>query len=248
MHRQTIGCQLQGLFHIIGLTHAGITTEEFITRVDDWMKTAKHPRFNHSYDDCIYQSMRELLGYLRTNGSKTFVVSGGGADFMRVWSERVYGVTPDQVVGSTGMVKYEMVDDQPVLIKTLDEVFVDDKEGKPVGIHQYIGRCPIMCSGNSDCDKAMMEYTTIRNPHPSLGLIVHHPDADREYAYDANPKSSGKLIAALDDAPKRGWHVVDMQDDWNTVLSDDSVTAIDILLESDQAMLDRAPAVNARYL
>ncbi len=208
----------KGLFRIVGLTHAGMTTEEFARRVDGWIKTAKHPRFNRTYDECVYQPMLELLAYLRANGFRTFIVSGGGADFMRVWSERVYGITPDQVVGSTGKVKFEMVDGQPVLIKTLDEVFVDDKEGKPVGIHQYIGLRPIMCFGNSDGDKAMMEYTTIGNPRPSFGLIVHHTDADREYAYDANPKSSGKLIAALDDAPKRGWHVVDMRNDWKTVL------------------------------
>lgn len=212
----------KGLFHIIGLTHAGITTEEFSDRVKEWMKTARHPRFKRSYDECIYQPMRELLAYLRANGFKTYIVSGGGADFMRVWSERVYGIPPEQVVGSTGKVRFQMVDGRPVLMKTLDEVFVDDKEGKPVGIHQYIGRRPIMCVGNSDGDKAMMEYTTMGNSRPSFGLIVHHTDGDREYAYDANPKSTGKLVAALADAPKRGWHVVDMQDDWNTILIDDT--------------------------
>jgi haloacid dehalogenase-like hydrolase len=163
--------------------------------------------------------MRELLNYLRANGFKTFIVSGGGADFMRVWSERVYGIEPEQVVGSHGGVKFEMRDGKPVLVKNLDTIFVDDKEGKPVGIHQIIGRRPVMAFGNSDGDKAMLEYTTIGNPRPSFGLIVHHTDAEREYAYDAHPQSSGKLIEALADAPKRGWIVVDMQRDWARVFA-----------------------------
>jgi haloacid dehalogenase-like hydrolase len=238
----------RGLFHIIGLTHAGITADEFARRVDDWMKTAKHPRYGRPYDECVYRPMLELLAYLRADGFKTYIVSGGGADFMRVWSERVYGIPPEQVVGSHGQVRYELRDGKPVLVKTLDELFVDDKEGKPVGIHRFIGRRPIACFGNSDGDKAMLEYTTIGNPRPSLGVIIHHTDADREYAYDEEPKSSGRLVEALADAPKRGWVVVDMKDDWEQVLSDPSVTAIDILLEPDGTMLERAEAVNARLL
>ncbi|MBX3205600.1 MAG: haloacid dehalogenase-like hydrolase [Labilithrix sp.] len=214
----------EGLFHIFGLTHAGMTTEEFAARVDAWMRTARHPRYGRPYDECVYQPMREVLAYLRANGFKTFIVSGGGADFMRVWSERVYGIVPEQVVGSRGTVKFEMRDGAPTLVKTMDTVFVDDKEGKPVGIHEHIARRPVMAFGNSDGDKAMLEYTTMDNPRPSFGLIVHHTDGEREYAYDASPRSTGKLVEALEAAPRRGWTVVDMKRDWKRVLCDDSVT------------------------
>jgi len=206
-----------GLMRVVAITHAGMTTDEFNSRVKDWLKVAKHPRFGKAYTDLTYQPMQELLSYLRANGFKTFIVSGGGADFMRVFSEEVYGIPPENVVGSTGQVKFEFRDGKPVLVKTLDHLFVDDKEGKPVGIHQFIGRRPIACFGNSDGDQAMLEYTTIGNPRASFGLIVHHTDADREYAYDANPKSSGKLTTALDAAPKNGWTVVDMKADWKAV-------------------------------
>ena len=238
----------KGLLHVIALTHSGMTTEQFRDSVEKWMATAKHPRFGRHYDDSIYQPMREVLAFLRKNGFKTFIVSGGGADFMRAWSERVYGVPPEQTVGSRGQLIFEWQGGVPVLVKTLDNLFVDDKEGKPVGIHHVIGRRPVMAFGNSDGDKAMLEYTTVSNPRPSFGLIVHHTDAEREYAYDANPKSSGRLVEALADAPKRGWTVVDMKKDWKTVLSDNSVTAIDILLEPDQTMLERAAAVNTELL
>jgi phosphoglycolate phosphatase-like HAD superfamily hydrolase/2'-5' RNA ligase len=209
----------KGLFHILDLTHAGMTTDEFDARVNDWLKTAKHPRFGRRYDECVYEPMLEVLALLRAKGFKTFIVSGGGADFMRVWSERVYGIPPEQVVGSTARTKFEMRGGQPVLVKTTEHVFVDDKAGKPVGIHQFIGRRPVMCFGNSDGDKAMLEYTTITNPRLSFGLIVHHTDADREYAYDAKPKSTGKLVEALADARKRGWVVVDMKADWKRVFA-----------------------------
>jgi phosphoglycolate phosphatase-like HAD superfamily hydrolase len=209
----------KGLFHVLGLTHAGMTTVEFDARVESWLKAAKHPRFGKRYDDCVYQPMLEVLAYLRATGFKTFIVSGGGADFMRVWSERVYGIPPEQVVGSSARTKFEMRDGKPVLVKTAEHIFVDDKEGKPVGIHQYIGRRPVMCFGNSDGDKAMLEYTTIGNTRPGFGLIVHHTDAEREYAYDAKPKSSGKLVEALADTPKRGWVVADMKKDWTRVFA-----------------------------
>jgi hypothetical protein len=163
--------------------------------------------------------MQEVLRYLRANGFKTFIVSGGGADFMRAWSERVYGIPPEQVVGSTGRVTYELRDTGPVLVKTLDYLFVDDKAGKPAGIHEFIGRRPIIAFGNSDGDKQMLEYTTIDNPRPSLGVLIHHTDAAREYAYDKNPTSSGTLVAALKDAPLRGWTVVSMKDDWKEIFS-----------------------------
>ena len=236
----------KGLLQVIALTHAGMTTDDFAAAVDEWISTAKQPRFDRPYDDCIYQPMSEVLAYLRANGFKTYIVSGGGADFMRVWSERVYGIPPEQVVGSRGMVKFDIRDGKSVLVKTMDQVFIDDKEGKPAGIHLMLGRRPIMCFGNSDGDKAMLEYTTMGNSRPSFGLIVHHTDAEREYAYDAKPKSSGKLVEALADAPKRGWTVVDMKKDWNQVLSDSSVTAIDVLLDPDEVMQEQARKINAR--
>ncbi len=209
-----------GLMRIMALTHSGMTTDQFEAAVNDWLASARHPRFDKLHSDLTYQPMQELLTYLRGQGFKTFIVSGGGADFMRVWSEQVYGIPPEQVVGSTGQVQYELRDGKPVLVKTLDHLFVDDKEGKPVGIHQFIGRRPIACFGNSDGDQAMLEYTTIDNPRLSFGLIVHHTDADREYAYDANPSSSGKLMTALEVATQRGWTVVDMRRDWKSIWSD----------------------------
>ena len=209
----------KGLFHIIALTGSGMTTVEFADRVRDWFATAKHPRFGRPYDQLAYQPMLEVLQYLRDKGFKTFIVSGGGADFMRVFSERVYGIPPEQVVGSNARTVYELRDSGPVLVKTLDHLFVDDGPGKPVGIHQFIGRRPVVCFGNSDGDLQMLEYTTIDNPLPSLGVIIHHTDAEREYAYDAKPKSSGKLVKALADAPARGWIVVDMKNDWANIFA-----------------------------
>ena len=206
-----------GLMQVMALTHAGMTTGEFNTQVKNWLSSARHLRYGKPYDQLTYQPMQEVLNYLRQNGFKTFIVSGGGADFMRVWSERVYGIPPEQVIGSNALTKYELRESGPVLVKTMDSLFVDDKEGKPVGIHQFIGRRPIACFGNSDGDKAMLEYTTIQNPRPSFGLIVRHTDAEREYAYDAKPKSSGKLVEALKEAPERGWVVVDMKSDWKRV-------------------------------
>jgi phosphoglycolate phosphatase-like HAD superfamily hydrolase len=214
------GTHHDGLMQIMALTHAGMTTDEFAASVNGWMKTAMHPRYGKPYDQLTYQPMQEVLSYLRANGFKTYIVSGGGADFMRVWSERVYGIPPEQVIGSTSRTKFELRDGTPVLVKTMEHLFVDDKEGKPVGIHQFIGRRPIACFGNSDGDKAMMEYTTINNPRTSFGLIVHHTDAEREYAYDAKPQSSGKLVDALNDAPMRGWTVVDMKTDWQKVFAE----------------------------
>ncbi len=207
-----------GLMHILALTHTGMTTEDFHARVEAWLASAKHPRFGKPYDQLTYQPMQELLRYLRANGFKTCIVSGGGADFMRVWSERVYGIPPEQVVGSTGRTAFELRDSGPVLVKTLDYLFVNDKAGKPVAIWQFIGRRPIACFGNSDGDHAMLQYTTINNPRPSFGLIVHHTDAEREYAYDAIAKS-GKLVEALKEAPQRGWSVVDMKNDWKRIFA-----------------------------
>jgi phosphoglycolate phosphatase-like HAD superfamily hydrolase len=211
------GAHHDGLMHLLALTHAGISTEEFAARVRSWLETARHPRFNRRYDELTYQPMQELLAYLRANAFKTFIVSGGGADFMRVWTERVYGIPPEQVVGSTARTRYERRDGQPTLIKTLEYLFVDDREGKPAGIHQFIGRRPILAAGNSDGDQAMIEYTTIGNPRPSLGVLVHHTDDAREYAYDANPPGSGKLTTALTAAREHGWTVADMRRDWNAM-------------------------------
>jgi hypothetical protein len=208
-----------GLMHIMALTHAGMTTDAFATRVNEWISRAKHPRFGKAYDQLTYQPMQEVLNYLRDHGFQTYIVSGGGADFMRAWSERVYGVPSQQVVGSNAQVVYELTAEGPVLTKTLDHLFVDDKEGKPVGIHHFIGRRPVACFGNSDGDQAMLEYTTVNNPRASFGLIVHHTDSVREYAYDSEAKSSGKLTTALTDAPHRGWVVVHMQKDWKQLFT-----------------------------
>jgi phosphoglycolate phosphatase-like HAD superfamily hydrolase len=214
------GEHFDGLMQILALTHAGMTAEEFRDAVQAWLQTARHPRFERPYDELTYQPMQELLRLLRANGFKNFIVSGGGADFMRVWVERVYGIPPEQVVGSTARTKYELRESGPVLIKTLEYLFVNDKQGKPVGIHQFIGRRPVFCCGNSDGDQAMLQYTTINNPLPSFGLIVHHTDGEREYAYDAITKSTGKLVEALKEAPSRGWIVVDMKQDWNAVFGE----------------------------
>ena len=219
MEKLLAGKHHDGLLHVIALTHAGMTTGEFATAVERWLASARHPRFAMPYDRLAYQPMLEVLAHLRANGFKTFIVSGGGADFMRVFAERVYGIPPEQVVGSTARTTFELRESGPVLVKTMDHLFVDDKAGKPAGIHQFIGRRPIACFGNSDGDLAMLQYTTVNNPRPSFGLIVHHTDAKREYAYDAVTKSSGKLVEARKEAPKRGWTVVDMERDWNIVYS-----------------------------
>ncbi|GAT04510.1 HAD family hydrolase [Mycolicibacterium fortuitum] len=213
------GDRHEGLLRVLALTHTGITTDEFNQRVTDWMATAHHPRFGKPYGQLTYQPQQQLLNYLRDNGFRTFIVSGGGADFMRVFSQRVYGIPPEQVVGSTGTTRYELREGKPVLVKTSDYVFVDHKAGKPSGIHEFIGHRPILAVGNSDGDQAMLEYTTIDNPRPSLGVLIHHTDADREYAYDAEPPSSGKLVTALEAAQPNGWTVVDMTNDWKTVFA-----------------------------
>lgn len=206
-----------GLMHLISVVGSGLTTEAFAENVRHWFASAKHARFDKTYDTLTYRPMREVLVYLRANGFKTYIVSGGGLDFMRVFSERVYGIVPEQVIGSYTSVVYELRESGPVLVKTMNRLFVDDGAGKPEAIHQFIGRRPIAAFGNSDGDKAMLEYTTIGNPRPSLGLLVHHTDAEREYAYDTKPQSSGKLTTALTEAPKRGWVVVDMKNDWRSI-------------------------------
>lgn len=212
----------KGLIKVAAMTHAGLTIGEFNQRVAAWIKTAKHPKFDRLYTTTVFQPMLEVLDYFRANDFETWIVSGGGQGFMRVFAEATYGIPPQQIVGSHGKLKYDFKDGVPTLTKTLDSIFVDDKEGKPVGIARFIGRRPIACFGNSDGDEAMLQYTTIDNPLPSLGVIVHHTDAEREYAYDAKPPSSGTLVTALQAAPERGWNVVNMARDWKIVFPEEN--------------------------
>ena len=193
-------------------THAGMTTDEFEAIVTDWISTAKHPATGKLYTEMVYQPMLELLAYLRSNGFKTFIVSGGGIEFMRPWSERIYGIPPEQVVGSSIKTKFEMRDGQPVLVRIPELNFIDDKEGKPIGIHSHIGRRPIAAFGNSDGDLQMLQWTT-SGEGARFGLIVHHTDAEREFAYDKD-SSVGRLDQALKEAATQGWTVVDMKLDW----------------------------------
>jgi hypothetical protein len=205
----------KAIAEIIMATHAGTTNEEFATIVKDWLATARHPVTGRPYTGMVYQPMLELLDYLRANGFKTFIVSGGGIEFMRPWTERVYGIPPEQVVGSSIRTKYELRDGQPVLVRLPELDFVDDKAGKPVGINQHIGRRPILAFGNSDGDFEMLEWTT-SGEGPRLGVIVHHDDAGREYAYDRK-SHIGRLDRGLDEAGQRGWVLVSMKDDWRAI-------------------------------
>ena len=210
----------KGLIEIIEVTHSGMTTEEFAKTVQDWLAVARHPQFNRPYTDLVYQPMLELLSYLRTNGFKTFIVSGGGIEFMRPWTEKAYGVPPEQVVGSSGVVTFELrPDGTPILVKIPKVEFVDDGPGKPVGINRFIGRRPIFAFGNSDGDLQMLQWTAAGDDARSgtrfMGL-VHHTDAEREYAYDRQSKV-GRLDKALDEANAKGWTVVDMKHDWRVI-------------------------------
>jgi hypothetical protein len=205
----------RALLEMVMATHAGMTTDEFAKAVHDWITTAKHPKTGRLFTEMVYQPMLELLGYLRANGFKTFIVSGGGIEFMRVFSERVYGVPPEQVIGSSIKTKHEMRDGKPVLVRMPELNFIDDKAGKPVGIQMHIGRRPIAAFGNSDGDLEMIEWTTSVKG-PSFGLIVHHTDAQREWAYDRESRV-GRLDRALDEAKAKGWTVVDMKNDWRKI-------------------------------
>lgn len=207
----------KGLVELVMATHAGMTTDEFADIVRNWLATARHPKFGRPYTECIYQPMLEVLVYLRANGYKTYIVSGGGVEMIRVFSEKVYGVPPEQVVGSCIKVKYEMKDGKPVLVRLPEVDFIDDKAGKPVGINKFIGRRPTMAFGNSDGDFEMLEYTTA-GAGPRLGLIVHHTDGEREYAYDRT-SHMGKLDRGLDEASKRGWLLASMRTDWKRVFA-----------------------------
>jgi hypothetical protein len=200
---------------IMMTTHSGMTTEEFENIVKDWIATAKHPKTGRLLTEMIYQPMLELLTYLRANGFKTFIVSGGGIEFMRPWTEKVYGVPPEQVVGSSGKTKFEMVGGKPVLMKLPEVNFIDDKTGKPVGIQSHIGRRPIAAFGNSDGDLQMLQWTAAGSGS-RFCLYVHHTDAEREWAYDRK-SPVGQLDKGLDEAAAKGWTVVDMKADWKTI-------------------------------
>jgi phosphoglycolate phosphatase-like HAD superfamily hydrolase len=206
----------KGLVQIMTATHAGMTTDNFRQAVLDWAASARHPRFNRPYTDLVYQPMLELLTYLRANGFKTFIVSGGGIEFMRPWVEKIYGIPPEQVAGSSGMVKFQSgADGKPELMKLAKNEFVDDGPGKPIGINRFIGRRPIFAYGNSDGDLQMLQWTTAAGGARFAG-IVHHTDAEREYAYD-RPSKIGQLDKAWDEAKAKGWTIVDMKRDWKTV-------------------------------
>jgi phosphoserine phosphatase len=204
-----------GLLQLIAATHAGNTTEEFAAIVAGWIASARHPVLNRLYTELVYQPMLEVLAHLRANGFKTFIVSGGGIEFMRPWTEKVYGIPPEQVVGSSIKTRFEVRNGQPILLRLAEADLVDDKAGKPVGIHQVIGRRPIAAFGNSDGDFEMLEWTT-SGSRPRFGLLVHHTDGEREWAYDRT-SHIGRLARGLDEASKRGWIVVDMKQDWKVV-------------------------------
>jgi phosphoserine phosphatase len=205
----------KALLEIVMATHAGMTTTEFETIVKHWIATARHPVTKRPYTEMVYQPMLELLAYLRASGFKTFIVSGGGIEFMRPWSEAVYGVPPEQVVGSSIKTRFEIRDGGPVLVRLPEVNFIDDKEGKPVGINSHIGRRPIAVFGNSDGDLQMLQWTTA-GQGARFGLLVHHTDAEREWAYDKD-SSVGRLDKALAEAEAKGWTVVDTKQDWKVV-------------------------------
>lgn len=205
----------KGIVEVVAATHAGMTSDEFAAIASDWIATAKHPKTGKLYTQMVYQPMLELLDYLRANEFEVFIVSGGGIEFMRPWTEAVYGIPPQNVVGSSIKTKYEIVDGKPVIMRLPAVDFVDDKEGKPLGINSHIGKRPIAAFGNSDGDFQMLEWTTSGDGR-RLGLIVHHDDATRESAYDRD-STFGRLNMGLDEGPKRGWTIVSMRDDWKTI-------------------------------
>ncbi|HJV36824.1 HAD family hydrolase [Geomonas sp.] len=203
------------MVEIVMATHAGMTTEDFEQVVKDWIATARHPVTKRPYTEMVYQPMLEVLTFLRANGFKTFIVSGGGVEFMRPWTERVYGIPPEQVVGSSVKMRFEMRDGAPLLVRLPEVHFVDDKEGKPVGIQEHIGRRPIAVFGNSDGDLQMLQWATAGR-RLRFALYVHHTDATREWAYDRN-SNIGRLHKGLDEAQAKGWTVVDMKQDWKVI-------------------------------
>jgi phosphoserine phosphatase len=211
---KTVGASgMKGLMEIVMATHSGMSAAEFEKEVSDWLAITKQAKFKRLYTELIYQPQLELLEYLRANGFKTFIVSGGGIAFMRTFSEKAYGIPPEQVVGSSVVAEFQVKDGQPVLVRQPKIDFINDKAGKPVGIYQHIGRRPILAFGNSDSDMQMIEYT-MAGEGRRLGLFVHHTDAEREYAYDRK-SHVGTLDKALDRANAEGWIIVDMKKDWN---------------------------------
>ena len=208
----------KGLLELVLATHTGMTAEEFSGIVTRWIASSRHPRFGRPYTELVYGPQLELMAFLRENGFRIFIVSGGGIEFMRPWTERVYGVPPEQVVGSSVKTEFRIRDGRPVLVRLPELNFIDDKAGKPVGIHQHIGRRPILAVGNSDSDIQMIQYATI-GAGRSLGVFIHHTDGQREYAYDRE-SHVGRLSEALDAADAHGWIVVDMKKDWSSVFPD----------------------------
>jgi phosphoglycolate phosphatase-like HAD superfamily hydrolase len=206
----------KAIAEIVMATHAGMTTAEFERIVKDWIATAKHPKTGRLFTEMVYQPMLELLAYLRSNGFKTFIVSGGGIEFMRPWTERVYGIPPEQVVGSSIKTKYEMRNGKPVLIRLPAINFVDDKSGKPVGINSHIGRRPVAAFGNSDGDRQMLEWTQAGGG-ARLMMLVHHDDAKREWAYGPKSKIGTFSDALMAEAKKNGWIVISMKNDWKRI-------------------------------
>lgn len=205
----------KGLLEIVMATHGGITTDEFEQIVKDWLATSRHPRFDKPYNQLVYQPMLELLDYLRANDFKTFIVSGGGIEFMRPWTEEVYGIPTDQVVGSSVATEFDYNNGNPVIRRLPKLDFIDDKAGKPVGINKHIGKKPVFASGNSDGDLQMMQWAD-SNKYKSFQLYVHHTDAEREWAYDRE-SHIGKLDKGLDEATEKGWTVIDMKNDWKVI-------------------------------
>jgi hypothetical protein len=204
-----------GLMKIMAISHTRMSNEDFSKLVSQWIATARQPRFKRPYTECVYQPMLELMDYLRANGFTTYIVSGGGVEFMRPWTEKTYGVPPQQVIGSSAKTKFEMQDGKPILMRLPEVNFIDDGPGKPVGINLFIGRRPIAAFGNSDGDQQMLEWTAAGSG-PRFMLLVHHTDAAREYAYDRN-SPVGRLDKALDEANAKGWTVVDMKKDWKVI-------------------------------
>ena len=205
----------KALLEMVMATHTGLTADEFAQSVSSWLATARHPKSGRPFTSMVYQPMLELLDYLRANDFKTFIVSGGGIDFMRVFAEEMYGVPPEQVVGSSLKATYEIRNNTPVIVKQPEIDFIDDKAGKPVGIYRYIGRRPVIAAGNSDGDFEMLEWTTA-GAGPKLAMLVHHDDATREWAYDRD-SHIGRLVRGLDEGSQRGWLIVSMKDDWNRI-------------------------------
>lgn len=209
----------QGLLQLLAASHAGMTSDEFRQTVRDWLASATHPTTKRPYNELVYQPMLELLDYLRANGFKTYIVSGGGVEFMRAWAQDVYGIGPEQVIGSSLKSKFEVRDGVPVVVRLPEISFVDDKAGKPVAIDRHIGKRPVIAVGNSDGDLQMLQWTSA-GVGPRLGMIVHHTDGAREVAYDRD-SHIGKLDQALDLAPQMGWTVVDMKNDWQVVFPEE---------------------------